>query len=71
MVGIIVAGLLCRGGAGDSDGLEKPVDPVKISSEKELVREIEKVVSMLTPERDWSARIAAMQKVEGLIYGGW
>jgi len=23
------------------------------------------------PEKDWSIRIAAMQRVEGLVLGGW
>lgn len=49
---------------------EKSVDPVKVYSEKELIREIEKIVSTLVPEKDWSLRIAAMQRVEGLMFGG-
>ena len=56
--------------AGDNDVTEKPVDPIKVYSEKELVREIDKIAGMLTPEQDWSVRIAAMQKVEGLVFGG-
>lgn len=39
-------------------------------SEKELIREFEKVASTLVPEKDWSVRIAAMQRVEGLVFGG-
>lgn len=50
--------------------VEKPVDPIKVYSEKELVREFDKIGSILVPEKDWSVRIAAMQRVEGLIFGG-
>lgn len=49
---------------------EKPIEPIKVYSEKELIREMEKIASMLVPEKDWSIRIAAMQRVEGLICGG-
>lgn len=55
---------------GDGDVAEKPVEPVKVYSEKELVREIEKIAATLVPEKDWSVRIAAMQRVEGLVLGG-
>ncbi|GAB4830137.1 hypothetical protein Ancab_019778 [Ancistrocladus abbreviatus] len=55
---------------GDSDVTEKPVEPVKVYSEKELMREIEKIASTLVPEKDWPIRIAAMQRVEGLVVGG-
>lgn len=56
--------------AGDGDVTEKPVEPVKVYSEKELIREFEKIASTLVPEKDWSHRIAAMQRVEALIFGG-
>lgn len=56
---------------GEADITEKPVDPVKVYSEKELIREIEKIASTLLPEKDWSLRIAAMQRVEGLLFGGY
>jgi len=56
---------------GDADVTEKPVDPIKVYSEKELIREIEKIASTLVPEKDWSLRIAAMQRVEGLVFGGY
>lgn len=46
------------------------MDPIKVYSEKELIREFEKVASTLVPEKDWSVRIAAMQRVEGLVFGG-
>lgn len=56
-------------GTGD-DVTEKPVEPIKVYSEKELTRELEKIASILVPEKDWSVRIAAMQRIEALIYGG-
>nr|GMD73116.1 CLIP-associated protein-like [Ipomoea batatas] len=55
---------------GDGDMIEKPVDPIKVYSEKELIKEFEKITSTLSPEKDWSIRIAAMQRVEGLVIGG-
>ncbi|KAG8370859.1 hypothetical protein BUALT_Bualt13G0027200 [Buddleja alternifolia] len=54
----------------DGDITEKPVEPIKVYSEKELIREFEKIASTLVPEKDWSIRIAAMQRVEGLVIGG-
>ncbi|XP_062219673.1 CLIP-associated protein-like [Phragmites australis] len=55
---------------GDTDVNEKPVEPIRVHSEKELLREFEKVASALNPEKDWSIRIAAMQRIEALVYGG-
>ncbi|CAN6485849.1 unnamed protein product [Victoria cruziana] len=55
---------------GENDITEKPIEPVKVYSEKELVREIEKIGATLVPEQDWSVRIAAMQRLEGLVFGG-
>ncbi|KAJ9547859.1 hypothetical protein OSB04_020402 [Centaurea solstitialis] len=55
---------------GDNDITEKPVDPIKVYSEKELIREFEKIASILVPEKDWSVRIGALQRVEGLVIGG-
>ncbi|XP_073139605.1 CLIP-associated protein-like isoform X3 [Henckelia pumila] len=54
----------------DGDITEKPVEPIKVYSEKELIREFEKIGSTLVPDKDWSIRIAAMQRVEGLVIGG-
>ncbi|XP_051142810.1 CLIP-associated protein-like [Andrographis paniculata] len=54
----------------DNDITERPVEPIKVYSEKELVREFEKIASILVPDKDWSVRIAAMQRVEGLVIGG-
>lgn len=56
--------------AGENDVTEKPVDPIKVYSEKELIREFEKIASTLVPEKDWSVRIVAMQRIEGLVIGG-
>ncbi|KAK1260398.1 CLIP-associated protein [Acorus gramineus] len=55
---------------GDGDITEKPIDPIKVYSEKELIREFEKISATLVPEKDWSVRIAAMQRIEGLVFGG-
>ncbi|KAJ6843114.1 CLIP-associated protein [Iris pallida] len=55
---------------GETDVTEKPVEPIKVYSERELTREIEKIASTLIPEKDWSLRIAAMQRIEGLVFGG-
>ncbi|KAJ0265493.1 ATCLASP protein [Hirschfeldia incana] len=56
--------------AGDADITEKPIEPITVYSEKELIREFEKVASTLVPEKDWSMRISAMRRVEGLVAGG-
>ncbi|XP_074555696.1 CLIP-associated protein-like [Curcuma longa] len=56
--------------SGDNDSTEKPVVPINVFSEKELIKEIENIASTLVPEKDWSFRIAAMQRVEGLVFGG-
>ncbi|CAA2999522.1 CLIP-associated isoform X2 [Olea europaea subsp. europaea] len=55
---------------GDGDVTEKPVEPIKVYSEKELMKEFEKIASTLVPDKDWSMRIAAMQRIEGLVIGG-
>ncbi|CAA2934086.1 CLIP-associated isoform X1 [Olea europaea subsp. europaea] len=55
---------------GDCDITDKIVEPIKVYSEKELIREFEKIASTLVPDKDWSIRIAAMQRVEGLVSGG-
>ncbi|KAJ1281616.1 hypothetical protein BS78_04G319200 [Paspalum vaginatum] len=56
--------------AGEGDTTRKLVDPIKVFSEKDLLKEIEKVVSTLQPDNEWSVRITAMQRVEGLVLGG-
>ncbi|CAG7900425.1 unnamed protein product [Brassica rapa] len=55
---------------GDPDITEKPIEPINVYSEKELIREFEKIASTLVPEKDWSMRISAMRRVEGLVAGG-
>ncbi|CAN6273486.1 unnamed protein product [Urochloa humidicola] len=55
---------------GGVDINEKPVEPIRVHSEKELVRDLEKIASTLNPEKDWSIRIVAMQRIEALVYGG-
>lgn len=55
---------------GGEDITEKLIEPIKVYSEKELIREFEKIGSTLVPDKDWSVRIAAMQRVEGLVLGG-
>lgn len=55
---------------GETDPTVKSVEPIKVYSDKELIREVEKIASILVPEKDWSIRIAAMQRIEGLVCGG-
>ncbi|KAG0620882.1 hypothetical protein M758_4G252000 [Ceratodon purpureus] len=55
---------------GGGEGHEKSVDPIKVFSERELTKEFEKIASLLKAEQDWSVRMAAMQKLEGIIVGG-
>lgn len=55
---------------GEGDVTRKLIEPIKVFSEKDLLREIEKVVSTLQPDNEWSIRITAMQRVEGLVLGG-
>ncbi|XWS13531.1 hypothetical protein CRYUN_Cryun36dG0044700 [Craigia yunnanensis] len=55
---------------GEIDLTDKPVVPVTLYSEKELIREMEKIACMLIAENDWSVRITAMEQVEALVIGG-
>lgn len=55
---------------GEADAAENPVEPISVHTDRELVREFEKISSTLVPEKDWSIRIAAMQRIEGLVLGG-
>ncbi|KAI5395324.1 CLIP-associated protein isoform X1 [Lathyrus oleraceus] len=55
---------------GEGDVSEKAIEPIKVYSEKEFIREIEKISSTLVPEKDWSVRIAALQRIERLVLGG-
>ncbi|XP_030549432.1 CLIP-associated protein-like [Rhodamnia argentea] len=54
----------------EGDVTVKPVEPITVYSDKELIREFEKIASTLVPDKDWSVRIAAMQKIEALVLGG-
>ncbi|KAM0847779.1 hypothetical protein ACQ4PT_054812 [Festuca glaucescens] len=56
--------------AGEGDITRKSVEPIKVFSEKDLIKEIGKVTSTLQPDNDWSIRITAMQRVEGIVLGG-
>ncbi|EEE58040.1 hypothetical protein OsJ_08868 [Oryza sativa Japonica Group] len=56
--------------AGDGDITRKSLGPIKVFSEKDLSREIERVASTLHPDNEWAIRITAMQRVEGLVLGG-
>ncbi|KAF8007026.1 hypothetical protein BT93_K1129 [Corymbia citriodora subsp. variegata] len=54
----------------EGDVTVKPIEPITVYSEKELIREFEKIASTLVPDKDWSVRIAAMQRIEALVSGG-
>ncbi|KAK3415274.1 hypothetical protein EUGRSUZ_H00823 [Eucalyptus grandis] len=54
----------------EGDVTVKPVEPITVYSEKELIREFEKIASTLVPDKDWSVRIGAMQRIEALVSGG-
>ncbi|GBG80718.1 hypothetical protein CBR_g31174 [Chara braunii] len=48
----------------------RQVESVRVHSEKELLKEIEKAAAMLVPETDWSVRMNVLQRVQGLVVGG-
>jgi CLIP-associating protein 1/2 len=54
---------------GHADINEKPAEPTRDHSEKEQIRDFEKIASALNPEKDWSIRIAAMQRIKALVFG--
>jgi len=56
--------------AGEEDITRKSVEPIKVFSEKDLIKEIGKITSTLQPDNEWSIRITAMQRVEGIVLGG-
>ncbi|KAI4983049.1 hypothetical protein ZWY2020_023541 [Hordeum vulgare] len=56
--------------AGEEDTTRKSIEPIKVFSEKDLIKEIGKITSTLQPENDWSIRITSMQRVEGIVLGG-
>jgi CLIP-associating protein 1/2 len=43
---------------------------IKVTSDKELIREIERISFNLAQDKEWSIRIAAMQRLEGILLGG-
>ena len=55
---------------GEGDTSDKPVEPVRVCSEKELTKEMENISAMLSSEQEWLVRMAAMQRIEGLVAGG-
>lgn len=56
--------------AGDSAMVEKPAEPIRVFSERDLAKEFEKAASMLALAQDWSIRMSAMQRIEGIVAGG-
>ncbi|XP_037446383.1 CLIP-associated protein-like [Triticum dicoccoides] len=56
--------------AGEEDITRKSVEPIKVFSEKDLIKEMGKVMSTLQPDNEWLIRITAMQRVEGIVLGG-
>lgn len=46
------------------------VEVIKVNSDKELVREIERIAFNMAPDKEWSIRTAAMQRLEGIVLGG-
>ena len=55
---------------GEGDTSDKPVELVRVCSEKELTKEMENISAMLSSEQEWLVRMAAMQRIEGLTAGG-
>eukprot|EP00898_Chlorokybus_atmophyticus_P009129 jgi/Chlat1/9217/Chrsp98S08480 len=53
----------------DKDDIEA-AEPVRVYTERELARELEKIRDELSAKTDWSIRQAAMQRLEGLVLGG-
>eukprot|EP00850_Spirogloea_muscicola_P016760 SM000138S00067 [mRNA] locus=s138:346678:353387:- [translate_table: standard] len=49
---------------------QRPVEPEKVHSERELVQDMEKVAAMLDLHQDWTVRMHAMQRLEALLLGG-
>eukprot|EP00899_Mesostigma_viride_P020764 jgi/Mesvir1/2868/Mv13951-RA.2 len=44
--------------------------PVRVYSEKDLSREVDKIIGDMNPKMEWTVRIAALQRMEGLMHGG-
>ncbi len=60
------------GGGVSLDGELPPATPIPITSERELRADMEAAVATLAqaPNAEWQDRMAAMQRVEGLLLGG-
>jgi hypothetical protein len=59
----------------DSGGFTKSgevpeAEPISISSERELRAEVDNLIKNLHADVDWTKRIQAMLRLEGLIKGG-
>ncbi|XP_024364725.1 CLIP-associated protein isoform X2 [Physcomitrium patens] len=69
-----VSGGISRGNSPKSkpalEADEKPAEPIRIYNERDLAKEFEKATSMLAPAQDWSIRMSAMQRIEGIVAGG-
>lgn len=64
-----------RGGFGDSGSVsgtgELPrAEPVAVLSEEQLRQELEAVASSLVPSAEWTHRVEALLRLEGLVLGG-
>ncbi|PNH11648.1 CLIP-associating protein 1 [Tetrabaena socialis] len=60
------------GGGVTADGEMPVVAPIAVASDRELRAELEAAIAALAqaPNADWTARMTAMQRVEGLVLGG-
>ena len=65
MVLILGAGLLAVGAGGLPEA-----QPVAVGSEAELRSELERVVAQLAPAVEWTQRVDALLRLEGLVMGG-
>lgn len=50
--------------------VEKPAEPIRVFSERDLAKEFEKAANNLALAQDWSIRMSAMQRIEGIVAGG-
>ncbi|KAL4451390.1 hypothetical protein ABPG77_009462 [Micractinium sp. CCAP 211/92] len=60
-----------RGGVGDAGcGTLPSAGPLVVGSEAELRGELEHVAAQLAPTVEWTARVDALLRIEGLVKGG-
>ncbi|KAK3241272.1 hypothetical protein CYMTET_48942 [Cymbomonas tetramitiformis] len=45
------------------------VKPIRVHSEREMEREFQAIAKGLQPENDWQARIALLERIEGMVLG--